>query len=172
MGRALVTHDTVVGTYNIHLKGGFSVSEKANFQNAIATIKTFIPASDRTYDSSTFAWTILDKYWAIIQPALVSLNFIINYTSPQTHKHSVNEAEYKANFFYDTAPAPSVEDASSIAKKLSAFLGVEITSQELAELKKLYRQKARSLHPDLGGDAKQMSELNRLWTLYTAGGVQ
>ncbi len=172
MATARVTYDSVVGAYDIKLES--FKSEK--IKEIIAVIKQFIPASYRAYNPVTKVWTIAEtdalnqaKYWEFLKPVLEHHDFRIILG---TKKIPLDASTFAQDFFYEQAPAPQTETAASIAQKLSTFLGVEIKAQELTELKRLYRQKARELHPDLGGDAAKMSELNRLWTLYTQEGVQ
>lgn len=144
---------------------------KENIQPLINSLKAGIPSSNRSYDPSTFKWEIAIEYWEPYK------NLIVIFGATFQEEQEVKSAEipnihvpedYAANFFHEQAPLQEVETKESLAAKLSQYLGVTIAAQELSELKTLYRQKARQLHPDLGGDATKMSELNRLWTLYTA----
>lgn len=142
-----------------------------NVKPIVEIIKTMIPVNAREYDPANFVWSIGSEYWPPLRLTLEHLHFtitMIDRKASQEPKVHV-PTDYAENFYY-TATAVK-ESTASIAEQLSKYLGVEITTQDLADLKKLYRAKAREFHPDLGGDAKKMSELNRLWTLYTNNGV-
>lgn len=173
MATAKVIHDSVVGTYEIRMNS----YQFDKIKEVIACIKQFVPASDRTYSPLTKSWTVLEwnaaktmNYWVILEPIIKHHGFHVQLEEKEV---AVDPAFYAQDFFYEQAPTGAqAESASTIAQKLSIYLGVEIKAQELTDLKRLYRQKARELHPDLGGDATAMSELNRLWTLFTARGVQ
>lgn len=134
----------------------------------IKIIKQMIPASEREYNPATFKWQVAEQYWKPLKLLFESQKWTLR--TPKTTSAPKVEvpSDYTENFYHNNTPVTTVESTESIAVKLSAFLGVEITTQAVAELKKLYRQKALQLHPDRNsGDGSQMSELNRLWTLYT-----
>jgi hypothetical protein len=150
---------------------------KESVQPAIDFSKALVPATMRSYNSSTFIWEFAIEYWPALKTAYENA-FKFTCTEGKVAPESVDplknvkvDDSYKENFYHKQEVVKTVESAASIAEKLSTYLGVKITTQDINELKKLYRAKARELHPDLGGDAQKMSELNRLWTLYTAGGV-
>jgi len=139
-----------------------------NIQPIINLIKAMIPATAREYNPSTFTWGLGAEYWPPLKTSMEALGFKITMLDKQpTSGPKVHvPTDYAENFYY-TAPTSTKESPQSIAEQLSQYLGVEITTQDLSDLKKLYRAKAREYHPDMGGDAKKMSELNRLWTLYS-----
>jgi hypothetical protein len=173
-------NDTVI---ELEFKASSPYKFGTEIKPLIEVIKGMIPGTQRTYDPSTHKWTIAAEYWAALKMTAASGSFnfkiteVFDNASESTGDPfaSVNvPKDYQDKFHYETTPVVTKEDAKSIAAKLSTYLGVTITTQELSELKKLYRQKARQLHPDINPDplaAKEMSELNRLWTLYTAGGI-
>lgn len=143
-------------------------------QPTLAFLKAMIPASEREYNGGNFKWSFSIKYWDPIQALLKAQGFHVIKQSRFSQKSRVEvPKEYAESFYHEHTPTTSsAETTESIAQKLSTFLGVVISTQDLNDLKKLYRQKARELHPDLGGDATKMSELNRLWTLYCNTGVR
>jgi hypothetical protein len=171
----LTHNDTIVAIkfLSIPSKGWW----KANVQPALDFIKALVPATMRSYNNSTFIWEVAIEYWPACKTALeTAFHFTcvegsITTASADPLKGVNIPKQYAENFYHKPEPIVQKEDAATIAAKLSEYLGVKIHAQELSELKKLYRAKARELHPDMGGDASKMSELNRLWTLYTSGGV-
>lgn len=150
-------------------KGWFA----SEIQPTLQFLKTMIPASEREYNGNNFKWSFSVKYWDSIQMLLKAQGFSIVEQIRAKPRIEV-PVEYAESFYHEntTPTSADAETAESIASKLSSFLGVVISTQDLNDLKKLYRQKARELHPDLGGDATKMSELNRLWTLYCNTGVK
>lgn len=149
---------------------------KQEVQPALDFMKALVPATLRSYNPNTFLWEIAFEYWNACKTAFENA---FKFTCIEGSIKAAQSAhdpfkgvnvpkDYAEQFHYNTAPVRTTETAESIASKLSEYLGVTIKAQELSELKKLYRAKARELHPDMGGDAAKMSELNRLWTLYTA----
>lgn len=145
---------------------------KENIIPAIAVIKNFVPASMRAYKSAVFTWEIAIEFWNPLKTTLEAMQFYCQLKQDVvTAKVNVSK-EYAENFYHKPEPITKVESKESLALKLSEYLGITIAAQELSELKKLYRQKARELHPDYnGGDGARMSELNRLWTLFSQSAV-
>lgn len=144
-----------------------------NIKPITELLKKQIPATSREWNSNTQKWSIAAEYWNPSKRLLELSGFTLvetKWTDPSAIPGVHVPKEYAESFHYNTEPITTKESAASIAKQLSVFLGVEITTQDLKDLKKLYRSKAREYHPDFGGDASKMSELNRLWTLYTNTG--
>jgi hypothetical protein len=171
-----LTHNNTIVAIKFHSiasKGWW----KENVQPALDFSKAFVPATMRSYNPNNFIWEFAIEYWPALKTAYET-GFKFTCTegkvSPESNDPLKNvkvDDSYKENFYHKQEVVKTVESASSIAEKLSTYLEVKITTQDISELKKLYRAKARELHPDMGGDASKMSELNRLWTLYTAGGI-
>jgi hypothetical protein len=141
-------------------------------------LKAQIPSTQRNYNPAGHTWEIAAEYWPAVKITLESFGWTVKLLD-LTARASAGEpnvkvdAEYAEKFYYEDAPVSSTKESSAtIAVLLSDYLGVDVSAQDLSDLKRLYRTKARELHPDLGGDAAKMSELNRLWTLYSAGAVQ
>lgn len=155
---------------NLPRRGWF----KENVQPMVDLIKTTIPAGMREYNPSSFTWSIDASFWPPIKTILEAGNWILKDVTDNSNGVHVDK-DYAENFYYaPTAPTPA-ESPEAIAKALATFFSLDIadfnkTSQK--DLKKLYRQSARELHPDLGGDATKMSELNRLWAIFNTKEVQ
>lgn len=140
-----------------------------NLKPVLELIKVLVPATSRSYDPHTFHWEIAVEYWTPISTILAQKGWFIEESKSQDTPKVHVDKQYEENFYHEPEPAPK-EAPASVAAQLSVFLGVEITTQDLNELKKLYRREAMRLHPDMGGDASKMAELNRLWTLFAAKG--
>jgi hypothetical protein len=151
-----VIHDTELDMYELSFKYDPAL---------INLLKGAIPSSNRLYNPDTKTWTLDSIAWKKFEPIGRSAGYLFVVSSKKI-EHSYNPEDF---FYYHSEHSSSSnsETTASIAAKLSGFLGVTITSQDISELKRLYRVKARELHPDFGGDPAKMSELNRLWTLYT-----
>lgn len=149
-----------------------------NIRPITELLKASIPATSREYNPNTSKWSIAAEYWPATKRLLELSGFTLVETkwSDPSKIPGINvPEEYAKNFHYESEVVTTKESAASIAEQLSKFLGVEITTQNVKDLKKLYRTKAMELHPDRNSNpeaASNMSELNRLWTLYNQGGVQ
>jgi hypothetical protein len=157
-------NNTIVELYFITMprKGWF----KDNIQPVIDVMKNMIPANAREYDPATFKWQIAIEYWPALRQILTSTQFAVKEVSPST-SHANVPKDYAENFYH--APVKrEVETKESILVLLAKLLGIheDIASMELVALKKKYREAARRYHPDLGGDAAKMAELNRVWSIY------
>ena len=157
-------NNTIVELHFITMprKGWF----KDNIQPVIDVMKNMIPANAREYDPATFKWQIAIEYWPALRQILTSTQFAVKEISPAA-THANVPKDYAENFYH--APAKrEVETKESILVLLAKLLGIheDIASMELVALKKKYREAARRYHPDLGGDAAKMAELNRVWSIY------
>jgi hypothetical protein len=157
-------NNTIVELHFITMprKGWF----KDNIQPVIDVMKNMIPANAREYDPATFKWQIAIEYWPALRQILTSIQFAVKEVSPST-SHANVPKDYAENFYH--APVKrEVETKESILVLLAKLLGIheDIASMELVALKKKYREAARRYHPDLGGDAAKMAELNRVWSIY------
>jgi len=157
-------NNTIVELHFITMprKGWF----KDNIQPVIDVMKNMIPANAREYDPATFKWQIAIEYWPALRQILTSTQFAVKEVSPST-SHANVPKDYAENFYH--APVKrEVETKESILVLLAKLLGIheDIASMELVALKKKYREAARRYHPDLGGDAAKMAELNRVWSIY------
>jgi hypothetical protein len=150
-----VHHDKRVGAYTLNFGdvSGFRWKAFKKFKEALMQL---IPASDRDYNPLTHDWVILDKYWDApvvgIKYLIVAQGWVIT---------EGTEVDY-SDFFYNTIPEQHVETKDELHALLVQILGTEEISR------KAYLLAARRLHPDVGGDAAQMSELNRVWSAYNA----
>jgi hypothetical protein len=140
-------------TLNFGNVGGYNWKPFKKFKE---TLMGLIPSSDRDYNPLTHDWMILGKYW---EAPVVGIKFLI---VAQGWKIKEEKEEDYENFFYNTIPEQHVETHDELHTLLVQLLGTEQIT------KKAYLLAAKKLHPDVGGDAAQMSELNRLWSLYNA----
>ena len=140
---------------------------KDNIQPIIDVLKAQIPATQRTYDPTTHKWEMAMEYWAPFKIVLESLGFTIDKVKEHVDPTAPHVPQDYADNFYN-APAPTKEPQENIASALSEIMGVDIATLGDKELKNCYRAACRKHHPDFGGDAAKMSELNRLWSLYNA----
>lgn len=136
---------------------------------AIALIKGTVPGTERSFNPTTKLWEVPATYWFILSEAYKATGWtLIEEVANKIPKIEV-PFDYAENFYHKQEVITQKESAASIAAQLSTYLEVEITTQDVSELKKLYRRKAMELHPDRNPEnAPKMSELNRLWTLFTA----
>jgi hypothetical protein len=140
---------------------------KENIEPIITVIKTQIPATQRSYDPATYKWEIAMEFWMPIQVVLESLGFRIEYAADASDSGPTVPKDYADSFYNEPAPIAAISE--NVAEKLAVLLNVhDLGPFNNGELKTMYRKCARALHPDLGGDAAKMSELNRLWSLYHA----
>jgi hypothetical protein len=141
---------------------------KENIEPIVNIIKTQIPATQRSYDPVTYKWEIAMEFWMPIQVVLESLNFHIKHLADNDQVGGPTVPKDYADSFYNE-PAPVTAISENIREKLFEMLAISSADKEDPQnLKALYRFYARKFHPDLGGDAAKMSELNRLWSLYHA----
>lgn len=175
MKEVRIRHRNDVKITEISFVSGKWLNWKKDYQPIIDLIKSQIPVSARIYNTDTKIWEIASEYWPPLEQVLISLNFIITKVAESTSANEPNvhvPEEYVKNFYHTPEPIRIEEDKDTIAQKLSKLLGmpVDIIFNDI-ELKKLYRKKAREYHPDFGGDAAKMSELNRLYSIYTSKGI-
>jgi hypothetical protein len=170
-------------------------SEKAAHTVLTQVFKT-LPLSVCDSDATTYVRTIIGalngkRVTALleslkIQGLLPRLNLVkikklqvllsqgrLNYVEPPKKKG--NEVDIKFNeedFFYKPTGGTNEPSGEALYSALSSILCITVDvlkSASAQELKRLYRLRASSLHPDRnGGDGKAMSELNYLWRLYNA----
>lgn len=161
-------NDTIVELHFIARpkRGWFS----ENIKPMVDFIKIAVPASAREYNPDNFKWHIGIEYWPVLEKTFKLAGWSINELAPDasTIPHIDVPEDYKENF-YNSPIVETVEPLKEVEEKLTLLLelGDPISVYEEIDLKKQYRKMARKYHPDLGGDATKMSELNRLWTLYT-----
>ena len=137
-----------------------------NVQPMLFLVKGMVPGTERTYNPATFEWELSGQYWAPLSLTFKSLGWTLKLVS---EFEAVNvkipgvevPKDYAESFHYDNAVVIAKESAESIHSQIVVILGVNFTKSE-------YRAYARLNHPDLGGDANKMAELNRLWSLYNA----
>ena|ERR1700688_3239156 len=142
---------------------------KASIQPIVDIIKAKVPITSREYNPDSKHWTIAKEYYYPIIEVMRAMGFKI--TVQDTTKQDgpkVHVPEDYAENFYRSEPQASA-GTEDVAEKLSQLLQIaDVSKFDADDLKKIYRIKARKYHPDLGGDAAKMSELNRLWSLFNA----
>lgn len=143
---------------------------KEHVQPVIDVIKTAVPHNMREYNSANFTWSFALEVWPTVKAIVENTGFLL---TEKKELHSTVEVphDYAENFYRAPEPLSQKESKESLAESLAGLLGLsvaQLASLDTAELKRSYRQKARQLHPDIGGDAALMSELNRVWSLYNS----
>jgi hypothetical protein len=165
---AQVTYDKLIDAYHVKfILPKYDKQAWATLEAVIGIFKSSISVSNREYNPETKEWTFVSTVFSqTVEKIFVTLK--LDYTVTETSNTVGPE-----NFFYEHAVnQPIVESGNVISAKLIKLLDItEETLKDSAALKKVYRAKAREFHPDLGGDATKMSELNRLWTLFNDTGV-
>lgn len=156
--KAIVMHDKRIDAYDLKFEADkqFRNSWEA-IKGVIAILKATVPVSDRTYEPNTKTWTVTSKYYGPIKELMQELRFTIE-----------ESKDNREDFFYDSTPTPVIISKDSLQVKLKAILEVDDDIfSDTDKLKKAYRKKAMSLHPDRpDGNAAAMSELNSLWSAY------
>lgn len=152
-------------------KGWFNT----NVKPMLDVLKGLVPATLRTYDPVTFKWEFGAEYWSLLSTIFKSHGWHLSEVQDVNEKNNEYfrnikvDDDFAENFYYNTQPVSTQASAQSIAAQLTDFLGVDVSTKDVNELKKLYRRKALELHPDRNnGDGSKMSELNMLWTLFMA----
>lgn len=151
-----------------------------NILPVIHFIKLTIPVTARSYDPYAQKWEIAKEYWPPIETLLVGLNWNINDITNKANpdepdiSHIRVDKAYEEKFYHEQQILSTQESKESVAIKLAGFFAAPIedfNSWTEQQLKKSYRQLAMQLHPDRNnGDGTQMSELNRLWSIYNSKG--
>lgn len=137
------------------IKGWFAEHAKP----MIDVIKGTVPVTHRTYNADAKKWEIAIEFWPGIETTIKALGWtIVVEKEVETPKVKVPK-DFEENFYHSNAPITTIESKESIHSQLTKLLGDNFTKTE-------YRQYARKHHPDLGGDASKMAEINRLWAMY------
>jgi hypothetical protein len=138
------------------------------------TLLTQIAASRRSYDPNTHIWTIPTEVFNAIfklkfPPHLLLEHDDINaWATPDDGYNEEKKVPQNAeDFFYNTSQ-PTTSNAQLSLESLTdtltgIFREIGITDADIAVA---YKKAARKLHPDLGGSAEKMSELNMIWQQY------
>jgi hypothetical protein len=161
---ARVTYDKVLDSYDVAFDFNKYGGDYETLQAVIKVIKSSVAVSNREYNAETKHWSFTHiAFRNIVEKMFVAMH--IPFTITETIETKTVGPD---NFFYEHAVTQQIPESSNIiCAKLMKLLGVtEETLKDTNALKKVYRAKAREFHPDLGGDADKMSELNRLWTLF------
>ena len=141
---------------------------KSSIQPIIDIIKAKVPITAREYNPDSKHWTLAKEYYVAIIEVMKAMGFkvTVQETAKQNAPNVDVPKDYEENFYRSEAkPSAGAEDVRASLFKL---MGIIEEPQSYAILKGMYRFYARLWHPDLGGDAAKMSELNRLWSLYNA----
>ena len=142
---------------------------KEAIQPVVDIIKAKVPITAREYNPDSKHWTLTKEYYIPIIEIMKAMKFTVTVhdVAKQNAPNVDVPKDYEENFYRSEAkPSAIFEDISA---KLATMLNMEAVELLTAdELKTEYRKACRKYHPDLGGDAEKMSELNRLWSLYNA----
>jgi len=137
------------------------------------------PLNMRTYNEELKMWSYLGEHGAnllkILQEAFKQLNQHMEFVEIEDLENAIRSGSLgnrkqttidPSTFFYNKVATGSIElTKESAALKLVPLLdcgAIENIS------KKFYLLAVKKYHPDFGGDAKVMSELNMLWQVYNA----
>lgn len=160
--------------------------DKSTLQTCVTILKQ-IPAGKRSYDPSNHVWTIpaaalntIELYLVAYGGALLEHQNLFVAMQPkteQTAKHWAEDlrasgkvkAEATEDFFKNSAPVSSgTLDSNTLQQRLilliKPYISFDLNDRE--SFLRGYKIAARKLHPDLGGDAAKMSELNSLFMQY------
>jgi hypothetical protein len=109
-----------------------------------------IPYGERDYDAENKIWYLMEQHIVGFKKMMEMIpeHFKINFTEKPANE------QFKGKFV-------SVDTYLDRFKNISGF---DIRNQDYLDAKKVYRRCALANHPDRGGDAKKMSELNEAWT--------
>lgn len=143
---------------------------KEHVQPVIDVIKTAVPHNMREYNPANFTWSFALEVWPTVKTIVENTGFAL---TEKKELHATVEVphDYAENFYRAPEPLSQKESKESLAESLAGLLGINIVGLQVMsqqELRREYLRKCRVLHPDMGGDASKMSELNRVWSLYNA----
>lgn len=173
-----------------NLKNSYiSFADKKHLQTCVTLLKQ-IPAGKRSYDPSTYIWTIPETNLEIVElylnangGAIIEWADLAAAMNPQTQKNknwadSLRDAgkvksESVEDFFKNAPGSSTTASAGALTTEalqqrltlmIKPFVSFELEDRE--SFLRGYKIAARRLHPDLGGDAAKMSELNSLFMQY------
>lgn len=167
---AQVTYDKVLDSYDVSFSFAKYGGDYDTLQVILKLIKGSVAVSNREYNPDTKHWSFTHlAFKNIVEKLFITMK--ISYSIADIVETKTVGPD---NFFYEHAVTQQIEESAPIiSAKLIKILGcTNETLKDTNALKKIYRAKAREFHPDLGGDAALMSELNRLWALFNAGVTQ
>lgn len=110
-----------------------------------------VPYGEYTYDGDNKIWYLVEKHIEkLLELArMLSTAFEVKFTEKQTQ--GIRNTE-------EAVPAAVLMD------RFYNLTGLDIKSLEYSEAKKIYHRAVMIHHPDKGGNAGVMSEINVLWT--------
>lgn len=133
-------------------------------QQFIEALKRLIPASDRDFDTETNFWVISERLFSPVKMLAQAI----------WHKPEQVEIEDRATVEAQERAVPQLVSRASLVGDCNQFLalvGIQFSGTPADNFIKTsfvacqtaYRKAATQLHPDKGGDAVKMAELNDLW---------
>lgn len=176
---ALLIYEEVLQAYKFKFVRGFS-------RPVIDIIKTGIPTNERTTSGPPdWEWYFKEQYYPLIKLALDGAGFVTKIiTKEDIEKLKAQQAEQQAqnkvpNYGQMFKPkAYSIEDEldkfyhllNPVWESAYGFLTLKALKEwDKTTAIKFYRIAAGFWHPDKGGDAKRMSELNTTWAILKEG---
>lgn len=178
---ALLIYEEVLQAYKFKFVRGFS-------RSVIDIIKAGIPTNERTTSGPPdWEWYFKEQYYPLIKLALDGAGFVTKViTREDIEKLKAQQAEQQAqnqnkvpNYGQMFKPkAYSIEDEldkfyhllNPVWESAYGFLTLKALKEwDRTTAIKFYRIAAGFWHPDKGGDAKRMSELNTTWAILKEG---
>jgi hypothetical protein len=148
----------------------------------VITLLKQIPAGKRDYNPATRIWTVPESALEIFETLNIdvfehpNLDAFINPPSQSEAKakHWADslrdqvKVEAAEDFFKGSPVISGVSNPEALQQRLTAIISryVSFELKDRESFLRGYKLTARKLHPDFGGDAQKMSELNELWAQY------
>jgi hypothetical protein len=143
--------NSLVGAYDLKFDSVYGDQNWTKLKAIIAWIKMTIPYGERDYDEVSKIWTIHEKYFAQMRDVLNNIGSEFNVTCVEKPVGSPAVTFTPIEVYFDIFKQASGEDIRSF------------NEADFNKAKKIYFRTAMRLHPDRGGDAKQMTDFNHAW---------
>jgi hypothetical protein len=141
---------------------GYIVTETPYSSEWVQAVKHCIPSTDREYDGETKMWTFPGRYYECIKH-LVETFFGNSYIDSAADKVSERQNTAWRDKFDSFAyqPPPRADQSTASATSRTAYATLFVTEDAPPEIiRAAFRTLAKMHHPDQGGDADKMTEVN------------